>query len=184
MHFSICDFLIDIIQNGIEAGGKHIELILEEDAGWFSAIIRDDGCGMEPEQIQRALDPFFTNGIKHPGRKVGLGLPFLKQATDSLGGNLDIQSTKGSGTGITFRLPMDNIDTPPLGDLVGTLVQAFTFVDAYELSVSRKKLDGDAYYVTRSELADALGELDTVGSQSLLRNYLESLEEPHGEDDA
>jgi len=184
MHESICDYLMDIIQNGIEAGGKHINVILAEDTHWISVTVRDDGCGMEPEQIQRALDPFVTNGTKHPGRKVGLGLPFLKQATDSLGGSLDIQSKKGSGTGIMFRLPMDNIDTPPLGDLVSTLVQAFTFVDAYELSVSRKKPDGDAYRVTRSELADALGELDTVGSQSLLREYLESLEEHHGEDDA
>jgi len=184
MHYSISDFLMDIIQNGIESGARNIEVILEEDTVWFSALVRDDGRGMETGQIQQALDPFFTDGTKHPGRKVGLGLPFLKQATDSLGGSLDIHSEKGNGTGIAFRLPMDNIDTPPLGDLVGTLVQAFTFVDAYELSVSRKKSDGDAYRVTRSELAEALGELDTVGSQSLLRNYIESLEENHGENDA
>ena len=184
MHYSICDFLLDIIQNGIESGAGNIDVILEEDAVWFSALVQDDGRGMTAMQIERALDPFFTDGTKHPGRKVGLGLPFLKQATDSLGGSLDIHSEKGKGTGIAFRLPMDNIDTPPLGDLVGTLVQAFTFIDAYELSVSRKKPDGDAYRVTRSELADALGELDTVGSQSLLRNYIESLEENHGENDA
>lgn len=183
MHFTICDFLIDIIQNGIEAGGKHIIVRLEETETRFSATIRDDGSGMTAEQIQRALDPFFTNGVKHPGRKVGLGLPFLKQAADSLGGSLAIESAKGKGTMVSFSLPLDNIDTPPLGDLAGTLVQAFTFVDEYELSVDRSK-PGNAYTVSRSELADALGELETVGSITLLREYLESLEETHGENDA
>ena len=183
MHFTICDFLIDIIQNGIEAGGRQIEVSLEETGKRFSASIRDDGSGMAPEQIQRALDPFYTNGVKHPGRKVGLGLPFLKQAADSLGGSLEIESQKGQGTTVRFSFPLDNIDTPPLGDLVGTLVQAFTFVDEYELRVSRVK-PGNAYEVSRSELADALGELETVGSITLLREYLESLEETHGENDA
>ncbi len=183
MHFTISDFLIDIIQNGIEAGGRKIEVRLDEDEKQFSAIIRDDGSGMEPEQIRRALDPFYSNGVKHPGRKVGLGLPFLKQATDSLGGSLVIESHKGQGTTIHFSLPLDNIDTPPLGDLTGTLVQAFTFMDEYELVVSRRKGDND-YMVSRSELASALGELETVGSITLLREYLESLEETHGENDA
>lgn len=184
MHYAIADFLMDIVQNAIEAGAGTIDVELAEDAKWFAASVRDDGKGMDAAQVKRALDPFYSDGTKHPGRRVGLGLPFLKQAADSLGGSLDIRSEKGKGTGISFRLPMDNIDTPPVGDLVGTLVQAFTFVDAYELRVDRRKPDGDAYRVTRSELADALGELETVGSQSLLREYLESLEEPHGEDDA
>jgi len=183
MHYTISDFLIDIIQNGIEAGGKNIEVVLEETERIFSAVIQDNGSGMTPEQVQRALDPFYTNGVKHPGRKVGLGLPFLKQAADSLGGSLEIKSTKGVGTTVQFSLPLDNIDTPPVGDLVGTLVQAFTFMDDYELCVSRKN-SGNAYTVCRSELADALGELETVGSITLLREYLESLEETHGENDA
>jgi hypothetical protein len=183
MHFTICDFLIDIIQNGIEAGGKHIGVRLDETGTVFSAQIQDDGSGMEPEQLKRALDPFYTDGMKHPGRKVGLGLPFLKQATDSLGGSLSIQSAKGRGTTVEFSMPLDNIDTPPLGDLVGTLVQAFTFVDEYELRVDRTK-PGNAWTVSRTELADALGELETVGSITLLREYLESLEETHGENDA
>ena len=183
MHFTICDFLIDIIQNGIEAGGKQIKVSLEEDGKQFSTQIQDDGSGMSAEQIRRALDPFYTNGVKHPGRRVGLGLPFLQQAVDSLGGSLDIQSSVGQGTSVIFSFPLDHIDTPPLGDLVGTLVQAFTFVDEYELSVTRVK-PGNAYMVSRSELASALGELETVGSITLLREYLESLEDTYGENDA
>lgn len=183
MHYTVCDFLIDIIQNGIEAGGKRIDVVLEQTETKFSAMVRDDGCGMEPEQVRRALDPFYTNGTKHPGRKVGLGLPFLKQAADSLGGEFGIESAKGAGTTVRFSFPLDNIDTPPVGDLPGMLVQAFTFMDEYELRVSRS-MPGNSYEVSRSELVDALGELETVGSITLLREYLESLEETHGENDA
>jgi hypothetical protein len=37
---------------------------------------------MTAEELQRALDPFHTDGIKHPHRKVGLGLPFLVQTAE------------------------------------------------------------------------------------------------------
>lgn len=70
------------------------------------AIIRvvDDGTGMSPEVLQRAIDPFFTT--KKVGQGSGLGLSmaygFLKQS----GGDMKIESTPGNGAAITLYLPI------------------------------------------------------------------------------
>lgn len=182
MHQAIGDFLLDIVQNSWEAGASQIEVDLVETASRLDCAIRDNGKGMDAATLSRALDPFWTDGIKHPHRKVGLGLPFLQQTMDDLGSHLDIQSVPGKGTSLRFGFPLEHIDCPPTGDLVGTIAMAMRFEGNYELVVNRQK-PGGAYVVSRSELVEALGELDTVGSIELLRTYLESLEEDHGENE-
>lgn len=70
------------------------------------AIIRvvDDGLGMSPEVLQRAIDPFFTT--KKVGQGSGLGLSmaygFLRQSD----GDMKIESTLGEGVAITLYLPI------------------------------------------------------------------------------
>lgn len=181
MHYTVSDYLLDIIQNGIEAGGTEIGVELEEDGTSLSVRIRDNGCGMDAATRKKALDPFHTDGIKHPGRKVGLGLPFLQQATDATGGTLDILSEPGKGTEIRFSFPSAHLDAPPLGNLCECMTAALCFEGDFELRFDRKRKD-DSYSFSRKELQEALGDLDSVGSISLLREYLESLEDTHGED--
>ena len=52
-------------------------------------------------------------------RKVGLGLPLLKQTAEMTGGALEIQSTVGVGTTVTATFGLDHIDRPPMGDVAG-----------------------------------------------------------------
>lgn len=182
MHASIADFLLDIVQNSWEAGAKVIRLVLHEVDGTLVCEIHDNGKGMTELDLKRALDPFFTDGVKHPGRKVGLGLPFLQQTMDALGATLDIRSTKGVGTDLVFSFPLGHIDCPPLGDLVGSLVSMFCFEGNHDLVLDRKTAT-TAYVASRSELVEVLGNLDTAGTISLLRTYLESLEEDHGQNE-
>ncbi len=182
MHFSIADFLSDVLQNSIEAKSTLIELDIEQSLTNFAVKLRDNGCGMNPDQLVRALDPFVSDGVKHPHRRQGLGLPFLKQAVDSLGGQMKISSVPGQGTQLSFKLPLGHIDCPPLGDLLGTLVSACAFEGAYELVVRRKNCHNE-WCAQRTELREALGDLDTVASLGLLRDYFESLEECDGKDD-
>ena len=42
----------------------------------MEVIIRDNGCGMDTEQVKKVQDPFFTT---RKTRKVGLGVPFLNR---------------------------------------------------------------------------------------------------------
>lgn len=175
MHASVCDILLDITQNAIEAQADRIKVNIEHSGSQLLIRLEDNGKGMDEETLQRALDPFFTDGEKHRHRRVGLGLPFLKQVTDSTGGTLDIRSEKGKGTTVAFGLNTDHIDLPPLGNLPATVLSMMNFNGPYELELERK-INGNGYTVCRSELLDALGGLETAGDLQLARQYLDGLE--------
>jgi hypothetical protein len=182
VHASIADFLLDIVQNSWEAGASTISLDFLESDNILHLKIDDDGRGMDKVTLAKALDPFFTDGKKHPGRKVGLGLPFLQQAMDDLGQNLVIDSEPGRGTTISCAFPLGHLDCPPVGDLIGTMVILFCFSGDYEMCINRTA-PGVSWTVCRTQLLDVLGDFDTVSSRVLLREYLESMEDDHGQDE-
>ncbi len=178
MHYALCDFVLDIVQNSIEAASTLVRLDFDESELWYSVTVTDNGGGMTESQRRRALDPFYTDGTKHAKRTVGLGLPFLVQAVEQAGGAFSLESEKGSGTKVAFRFPKDNVDCPPLGDLAGLFQAVLCFPGDHEMSIARKKPGRDeAYELTRSELVEAIGDLERVSSLVMLRDFLESQEE-------
>lgn len=138
---------------------------------------------MDEAAVQRALDPFFSDGIKHPGRRVGLGLPFLSQLAEQTGGDFTIESAAGVGTTVQLSIPASHPDAPPLGGLVTAIRQALCFGGDYEMIVHRRRGD-DEYTLRRSELVDALGEIESVGSQMLLNEFIGSSEGAIGSTEA
>jgi len=176
MHYAIVDFVIDIVQNSCEAGAKSIDVRLDAAEAGVEATVADDGKGMDQGEVARALDPFVTDGRKHPGRKVGLGLPFLKQAVDQSGGRFSILSEKGRGTVVAFRFDRGNVDCPPLGDVAGMALSILCLPGGHEMTIARKA-GGFGYELKKSELAEALGDLEEVSSLVLLKQYLQSQEE-------
>ena len=113
--------IMDILQNSTRAGAKDVTLEVISDSAADTLTIRfiDNGCGMDAETVQKVINPFFTTRTT---RKVGLGLPLLKQNTEQTGGSLDIQSEKGKGTTVTAVFGLTHLDRPPMGDLAGTVV--------------------------------------------------------------
>ncbi|HVM95124.1 MAG TPA: ATP-binding protein, partial [Candidatus Acidoferrales bacterium] len=66
--------------------------------------IRDNGCGIAPEHLERLFDPFFTT--KPIGQGTGLGLSIAYGAVKAHGGTIDVESRPGSGTTVRVRLPV------------------------------------------------------------------------------
>ena len=87
MHYTLCDYLLDLFQNALEAGSMKTVVRWEEDAGSLHLVVEDTGCGMTEQQLRQARDPFYTEPGKHPERRVGLGLPFLLQTAEATGGD-------------------------------------------------------------------------------------------------
>jgi hypothetical protein len=181
LHFTLADLITDITQNACEAKAELVELTVIEGGGELRFQVLDNGKGMTEEELNRAIDPFHTDGIKHPNRKVGLGLPFLIQTTVQSNGGWDIQSEKGKGTTVTGWFDTGNVDTPPLGDLPGMFRVVLMLNTQAEVVIrrSRRLEDGtkNEYEVRKSELTEALGSLEDAGSLVLLDKYLRSLEE-------
>ena len=183
VHFTLSDLVTDIVQNAAESGAAGVELLVAETGGGkreFRFLVKDNGKGMDQDEIRRAVDPFVTDGKKHPHRKVGLGIPFLIQTARQSGGGWDLKSEKGRGTEIGAWFDLDNVDTPPAGDLPGMSRTVLMFEGPGEFIIHRTRagLGADLdYEVRKTELAEALGDLEDTGSLVLLDEYLRSLEE-------
>ncbi len=184
MHATLCDFVLDIVQNAHEAGASRIELDFYQTERALSVRVADNGSGMTEEEQMRALDPFYSDGRKHARRRVGLGLPFLVHALEMVEGRWSMQSEKGRGTSVAFAFPLEHIDCPPMGSVVSLFVAAFCMDGDYELVLYRKRegLGLSAgrpeleYRLMRSELAEAAGGLNEAQAIVLARDFLESQE--------
>jgi signal transduction histidine kinase len=65
--------------------------------------VRDSGCGMPQEDVDRAFQAFFTT--KAIGKGTGLGLFLSREAVLAHGGQLSLESDVGVGTTVTVALP-------------------------------------------------------------------------------
>lgn len=175
MHATIADVIADTAQNSIEAGAKHVSVSIVEDGVTLAVEIRDDGKGMDEATLARAFDPFYTEAGKHDGRRVGLGLPILKQICEATDGGVELKSRKGVGTELRYRFSATHIDLPPMGDLVGMALMLFNYPGDFELVFSHRK-GNEEYSIARSELSDAVGGFETVDGLSLAREFLLSQE--------
>lgn len=68
--------------------------------------VQDNGCGMSPDVVSRAMDPFFTS--RAPGPHVGLGLTIAQSVVRRMGGNLTLRSEAGVGTIVEFTIPLEH----------------------------------------------------------------------------
>jgi PAS domain S-box-containing protein len=66
--------------------------------------IKDSGCGMSAEVLDRIFDPFFTT--KPAGTGTGLGLSVCHGVVEELGGSIRVSSEPGRGSTFTVRLPI------------------------------------------------------------------------------
>lgn len=70
----------------------------------------DTGLGIKKEHLSRIFDPFFTT--KGPGKGTGLGLSISYRIIREHDGQIQVQSTEGSGT--TFRLLLPAVQLMPV----------------------------------------------------------------------
>jgi len=70
----------------------------------------DAGCGMDPETLTRAIEPFYST--KEFGRGTGLGLSMVHGLAAQLGGGFDLTSAPGEGTRVDLYLPIADEAAP------------------------------------------------------------------------
>ncbi|RUM88209.1 MAG: hypothetical protein DSZ23_04735 [Thermodesulfatator sp.] len=94
---------------------EELPLSLKGRAGQDSFLklqVTDTGTGISREIIDRIFDPFFTT--KEVGKGSGLGLAMVYGIIESLGGKIEVNSTKGRGTcfDLYFKLAKNRQETP------------------------------------------------------------------------
>lgn len=108
----------DILRNALDADAKKIDIKLKIGEKWLLIAISDDGCGMAPPEIRRALSPFYSSKEK----TFGFGLPLLKASAEEADGFLRVCSRKGCGTLIKAAFLKAHPDRKPIGELVQTVL--------------------------------------------------------------
>ena len=98
------DVLVNLVDNASKASREGQTVTLSADETGFA--VRDQGCGIPQEEIDRITEPFYmvdrSRSKKLGG--VGLGLALVKEIVQAHGGSLEIESAVGEGTTVRVVL--------------------------------------------------------------------------------
>ncbi|MFC2156382.1 sensor histidine kinase [Acidobacteriota bacterium] len=93
---------INLLNNSIEATpAGRIDIGIESKKKGVLVVVRDEGKGMHPKEVEKAFDPFFSS--KETG--MGLGLYLAKKIIETHEGTIEIISQIDRGTSIIVHLP-------------------------------------------------------------------------------
>ena len=102
--------VMNLVLNGAEAtrkkGSGHLRVSTRASERKKEVVleVRDDGEGMSAELKERIFEPFFTT--KDDGKGVGLGLAVVYGIVQAHGGDIEVESTPGTGTLFRVTLPV------------------------------------------------------------------------------
>ncbi|HEX5685811.1 MAG TPA: ATP-binding protein [Ideonella sp.] len=99
--------LLNLLSNAVKYNreGGEVAIELGGDDDHVTIAVRDTGEGLTPEQLGQLFQPFNRLGAELRGIEgTGLGLVIAKQLVEAMGGQLEAQSTVGTGSVFTMRL--------------------------------------------------------------------------------
>lgn len=96
--------VVNLVANAVEAHEGEpgcLEIRARGDKGRVVLTLRDDGPGIDPEDLDEVFTPFFSR--KEAG--TGLGLPLSRRIAETHGGTLTLERAPGGGALATLTLP-------------------------------------------------------------------------------
>lgn len=97
---NVLDNAIDALADVAEQ--RRVDLFIENGGRRATVRLRDNGCGIAPEKIERIFNPFFTT----KERGTGLGMAISKKIVEAHEGTIDVVSEPGRGTEFAVTLPL------------------------------------------------------------------------------
>lgn len=165
--------ILDIAQNSIRANASLVEISIQKDPAEDRMVItiRDNGCGMTPEQVTAVENPFFTTRTTRP---VGLGVPLFKMSAELTGGNFRIESTVGKGTAVIAEYRLGHIDLMPIGDMTATMLSLIGMNTEIDFNYTYRVGEVSFCLDTREvrEILDGM-PLDAPEVMAWMKEYLE-----------
>ena len=97
--------LANLLQNALDASDEPeaVWVYATAESGEVRVEVRDQGRGMDSEEVDRAFDLFFTTRADVGGN--GIGLAISKEIAHDLCGKIELHSAKGLGTRAVVRIP-------------------------------------------------------------------------------
>src|SRR4029079_16199167 len=98
-----------VLQNAIAYSDRKGQISLSAEGDKKNAVIRirDNGSGIEPEDLPRVFNRFdrVTEAGVRGEAALGLGLPLTQQFIEAHGRTVELESKKGEGTIVTMTVP-------------------------------------------------------------------------------
>ena len=161
-------YLQDLIQNSIAAKASKIECTINETED-MTITIKDNGCGMTKEELEKAKTPFYTTRTT---RKVGLGLPMIQMLAEQTEGSMELQSIKNEGTTLVIRLKHHHIDMPPIGNLGEMVYMVSIHQDVQEFIFTYVYYQTEYQYIL-TEVKEILGQ--TINQYTMMQALIEMI---------
>ena len=164
--------ILDVVENGITAGGNCIWIKVEEDykADQLKIAIRDNGRGMPLEKLQYINDPFVTSRTT---RRVGLGLSLLAAATERCEGTMRVDTAPGIGTEVEATFRHSHIDRAPLGDMAATVTTLIIGNPGIDFVYSHR-IDGEEFSLDTREIRAEMEDL-SLSDPIVIHHLTESI---------
>lgn len=163
--------ILDIVQNSIRAEARLVRIFIFEQLtkDMLTIRIEDDGRGMNEEMVSKVINPFYTT---RKTRKVGLGIPLLKQNAEMCDGTLHITSKPSKGTMIEVFFKHSHIDRPPLGDIASTMKILIAGSPTVDFEYHHK-VNEEGFQVTTKEMKETLEDISITDANVLA--FIESM---------
>lgn len=100
------DCLHNLLSNAVEALPEEngvISFQLEAEGNWAVITIKDNGCGIPPEDVDQIFEPFYTT--KAGQKNWGIGLSICRNIVKAHDGKLYVENTSSAGTEFKLLLP-------------------------------------------------------------------------------
>ncbi len=105
--------LLNIAHNAVRfSPGGTVTLSARPHDGGVCLEVRDTGCGILPEDLERIFEPF----EKGAEGGTGLGLTIAKSLVELLGGRIDVETAVGEGSRFVVSFPSEKL-APLRGDV-------------------------------------------------------------------
>ncbi len=99
----------NILDNAIKysSQGKPIEIVFSEADGMGSVSITDHGPGIPEDEVEKVTERYYRASNSVYG--TGIGLSLAKDIIEAHGGTLSVSSKLGSGTTVSFSIPIKTV---------------------------------------------------------------------------
>ncbi|MGA8218911.1 MAG: HAMP domain-containing sensor histidine kinase [Solirubrobacterales bacterium] len=105
----LAQVLRNLVANAVRHTSQdgHIEISIGSENGSAVFAVRDDGTGIEPDQLVRIFDRFHRTdeGRSRAEGGSGLGLAIARAIVEAHGGSIAAESSPGAGATIRFSIP-------------------------------------------------------------------------------
>jgi signal transduction histidine kinase len=99
--FELMRVLQNLFKNSLEAGATQIAVTFSRRGEQLEAVVADNGSGMDPERVKRALH----GGYSSKASGTGLGLSICRHLAGTHGATFALESAVGKGTTVRLVFP-------------------------------------------------------------------------------